>query len=134
MGLDVFNTSGNGFDYDANPFEIDYTVKKISELQWSVVDLTIRDTVTQSTFFYDLNVQPAQTFTFTGTNAYFGQLLNVQGTSSDGNIARSEFVTFSYAAAPMTHAVPEPSTIWFAAAWLVIGTAGVVRHRLPASV
>ncbi|WP_146457493.1 PEP-CTERM sorting domain-containing protein [Rubripirellula tenax] len=115
VGLDVFDTRGNGADLRSNPFEIDYTAEKTGSNEWSVIDLTIRDLQSRATFFYDRNVQPTQTFSFAGSNAFFGQRMGVQGRDGAALNPTSEFVTFSHTSA----AVPEPGTIWIVAIGMI---------------
>ncbi len=110
VGLDMPNG-----DSRSNPFEIQYTAEKVGATQWDVVSLLIQDKVTMANFYYDLNVQPLQSFDFSRSNAFFGQRINVQGRSSSANIVTSEFVSVNF-----DHAVPEPSTVWLALMGLVM--------------
>ncbi len=104
VGLDVANG-----DFRSNPFEIQYTAEKVGTTQWDVVSLLIQDKVTMANFYYDLNVQPLQSFDFSRSNAFFGQRINVVGLNGNANVVTSEFVTVSF-----NHPVPEPSTVWLA--------------------
>ncbi|GAG21420.1 unnamed protein product, partial [marine sediment metagenome] len=112
-GLDVNNTLGQGVDVRSNMFEVSYTARSLGGDQWGVTDLSIVNLSrnTNNMFSYDLSVQPFQTFTFTGSDAFFGQRLVVRGQGSDAAIARSEYVTYSFNPASP---VPEPSSLLIA--------------------